>query len=109
MVNRIENLIDDPKAKSGFDRPDERLTWLVWGTGSTDGTAFGDLAKRVGWYEAAHPYRDHDSFDPDSEWAVVMVCTYRELKDAEREGDPVDGLCELKGFGHDLAPGFGHG
>src|SRR5579885_2172499 len=104
MVNRIKNLLDKD-AGGAFENPNERVGWIVWGSGPTEGTPFGDLAKRVGWLEVAHPYADHVTFEPDVEWAVVVVCTYAELEPVTRDG-PVEGLSEIKGFGSDAAPGF---
>jgi len=105
MVNRIENLLDK-RAGGAFENPNDRVGWLVWGSGPCEGTPFGELAKRVGWLEVAnHPFADHPTFEPDVEWAVVMVCTYAELEPVTRDG-PTEGACEIKGFGSEAAPGF---
>ncbi len=103
MAARIKNL------KGANSRPskDAKIGWVVWGVGDTEGTPFATLAQKVGYQPAEHPHLDDNDFDEDNEWAIVLVCSERELEAAGGKDDAIQGWAELSQCNRDTSPGFG--
>lgn len=86
--------------------PDAKVGWLVWGVGTTEGTPFAALASKSGWWDATHPYIGHADFDSDHEWAIVMICSLRELQTVASNLESVNGWSELAQVNKGVAPGY---
>lgn len=99
---RIKNL----KGANPRQNKDVKAGWIVWGTGDTEGTPFATLAKKSGWIPCDHPHGDEKNFDEDVEWAIVLVCTERDLEAAGGKLDIIDGWAELSQWNKDVSPGI---
>lgn len=83
-----------------------KVGWIVWGQGDTDGTSFASLAQKYGWCSAEHPNQENKNFDPDVDWALVIVCSENELEGASKTTDQILGWTPLAQFNKDTSPGF---
>lgn len=83
-----------------------KVGWIVWGQGDTDGTSFASLAQKYGWCSAEHPNQESKNFDPDTDWALVIVCSENELEGAAKTTDGILGWTPLAQFNKDTSPGF---
>lgn len=103
VAGRIKNL----KGVNSRPSKDAKIGWVVWGVGDTEGTPFATLAQKVGYQPAEHPHLDDNDFDEDNEWAIVLVCSERELEAAAGKDDAIQGWAELSQCNKDTSPGFG--
>ena len=86
-----------------------KVGWIVWGQGDTDGTTFAALAQKYGWCSSEHPNQEKKNFDPDTDWALVIVCSENELEGAFKNTDVILGWTSLAQFNKDTSPGFEEG
>lgn len=99
---RVKNL----KGANSRLNKDAKAGWVVWGNGDTEGTSFATLAQKVGWVPCEHPYSENEDFDEETEWAIVLVCSERELEAAAGKVDVIEGWAELAQQNKDTSPGY---